>query len=366
MKKKLSIWVLLLLIVGVATAQESAIRAEAPVRNLIFMIGDGMGLAHVSMLEIEGNYAPTAFGRAQSVALVGTRSSNNRVTDSAAAGTALACGAKTNNAVIGLDPAGNELESILIRASKQGMATGIAVTCYLQHATPAAFYAHAPNRNRFEKITCDLLASEVDVLFGGGSKWLNKPCAEGKNYFDAFRAKGYRVVSSLDEAEDVHSGRLLGVMAEEHLAAAPERGDYLPRAVSKALEILPTNAQKKGFMLMVEGSQIDMAGHANNSRTTLEEMRDFERAVSVAMDFADNNPGTLVVVVADHETGGLTIPGAKEDFTRSESGLHYSFSTKNHSAVHVPVYLYGACAAQISGLMENTQLSQRLSLLLGL
>lgn len=366
MKKKLSIWVLALMMTGIATAQEAATRAEAPVRNLIFMIGDGMGLAHLSMLEIEGAYAPTAFDRAQGVALIATRSANNRVTDSAAASTALACGVKTDNAVIGLDPAGNALESLFARASKQGMATGIAVTCFLQHATPAAFYAHAPHRNNFEKITSDLLASEVDVLFGGGRKWLKEPCSEGDSYLDAFRHKGYQVVTSLDQAAAVHSGRVLGVMADEHLDAAPKRGNYLPRAVGKALEILPANAPQTGFVLLVEGSLIDMAGHANDAQTTLEELRDFERAVSVAMDFADRNAGTLVVVVADHETGGLTIPGDEDDFTRAESGLHYHFSTKTHSAVRVPVYLYGTGAGQISGLMENTQLSQRISSLLGL
>lgn len=366
MKKRVSIWLFALLLADVAMAQQSTARAEAPVRNLIFMIGDGMGLAHLSMLEIEGDYAPTAFDRAQSVGLVGTRSANNRVTDSAAASTALACGVKSNNAVIGLDSEENALESLLSRASAQGMSTGIAVTCFLQHATPAAFYAHAPHRNEFEKITRDLLRSEVDVLFGGGRKWLKEPCGDGGSYLDAFRRKGYRVVSSLDQADSLHAGRVLGVMAEEHLDAAPERGNYLPRAVGKALEILPANASDKGFVLMVEGSLIDMAGHANDTRTTLEELRDFERAVAVAMDFADRTPQTLVVVVADHETGGLTIPGDEEDFTRSESGIHYHFSTKTHSAIRVPVYLYGSCATQIGGLMENSQLSQRISSLLGL
>lgn len=340
----------------------------ARVRNLVYLIGDGMGLAHVSMLQIEGGYAPTAFDRAQGVALLKTRSANNRVTDSAAAGTALACGCKTNNSTLGLDAGGRPLRSIMARAEASGMPAGIVVSCYLQHATPAAFYTHVSDRGDSRTITRDLLASGVDVLFGGGRKWLAEECPEGGTYLDAFRRRGYVVAGSMDEADTVHAAPLLAVVADKHLPGAAERGDYLPRATRKALELLAADAADRdtGFLLMVEGSQIDMAGHANDAAKLLDEMRDFEEAVAEAMNFADRTPGTLVVVTADHETGGLSISSNKTDFTLSESGLHYGFGTGSHSATMVPVFLYGTGASRIAGVMENSELARRIMRLMEL
>lgn len=360
--------ILLCLLLGAGGGFVAAQPAGGEVRNVIYLIGDGMGLAQVSAFEIEGGYAPTAFCRAQSVALVATRSANNRVTDSAAAGTALATGHKTDNSVLGLDPAGRRLESVMARAAARGMATGIAVTCFLQHATPAAFYAHVGDRNEYAAITRDLLASGIDVLIGGGRKWLAEACDTGESYLDAFGRCGYCVAGSLAAADTVHSGRLLVVAAEEHLPQAPARGDFLPQAVAKSLEVLANDAAERGtgFLLMVEGSQIDMACHDNDTERMLAEMRDFEGAVSAAMDFADRVPGTLVVVAADHETGGLSMPSGETDFTRSESGIDYRYGTKSHSGIRVPAYFYGAGAGRFGGMMDNTELAQRIAAVLGL
>lgn len=336
------------------------------VRNVIYLIGDGMGLAHVAMLQIEGDYAPTAFDRAQRVALVTTRSANNRVTDSAAAGTALATGVKTGNSCLGLDPEGARLESMMEKAGRRGMATGIVVTSSLLHATPAAFYAHVPKRYNYKAIAGELLESDIDLLSGGGAKQLAEECPEGGSWADAFRRRGYRVAATLEEAEAVDTGRLLAALAPEHLEHAAERGDYLPRAVNMALERLSADADDEGFMLMVEGSQIDMAAHANDAQWLLDEMRDFERAVAAAMDFADRNPGTLVVVVADHETGGLTLPAADKDFTKAENGLHYNFGSQSHTAIPVPAYFYGAGSDRFGAVIDNTQLAQEIMSLLEL
>ncbi|MDE6711747.1 MAG: alkaline phosphatase, partial [Alistipes sp.] len=137
------------------------------------------------------------------------------------------------------------------------------------------------------------------------------------------------------------------------------RGDYLPQATRKALELLSAD-NEEGFFRMVEGSQIDMACHGNDASRVLDEMRDFEQAVAAAMEFADAHPGTLVIVTADHETGGLTLPGGKADFTLAESGVEPRFSTGGHSASIVPVYLYGTGACRIHGLMDNTELANRI------
>lgn len=341
---------------------------DAKVRNVIYMIGDGMGLTHVSLLKIENDYKPTAFDRAHGVALITTHSANNRVTDSAAAGTALAAGHKTDNAMLGQTPDGEPVRSLMARASDKGLATGIAVVCYLQHATPGAFYAHVAGRGDNKAITRDLDRSKIDVLIGGGRKWLAEEHDSGGSYLDAFARRGYRVVESLDQAGEVHDGKLLCAAAEEGLPEASERGDFLPRATEKALEILSNNTAggDKGFVLMVEGSYIDVAAHANDAGRLLAEMRDFDRAVAVAMDFADRTPGTLVVVAADHETGGLSMPANDADFTRGENGVKYEFSTRGHSGSLVPVYLYGAGADRIRGVMDNTDLARRIMELQGL
>ena len=235
MKKWLLLVVLSLGMAGLASAAE-------PVRNLILMIGDGMGLSQVSMLKIENGYAPTAFDRAQGVALISTYSANNRVTDSAAAGTALASGCKTNNSALGVDPDGQPLESMMAKAHSADRPTGIVVTCYLQHATPGAFYAHSKSRSRTAAITDDLLESGIDVLFGGGSKWLSRSCGDEGTYFDAFRSRGYLVADSLGAIPDTYTGRVLCSVADEHLPEASERGDFLPEATSRALSLLSAGA----------------------------------------------------------------------------------------------------------------------------
>lgn len=294
-----------------------------PVRNLIYLIGDGMGLSHVSMLMLEEGYGTTAFDRAQNIALITTYSANNRVTDSAAAGTALATGHKTGNGMLGVLPDSTAAESIMADAIRAGMPTGVVVTSTLQHATPGAFYAHVPYRRQYQRISDQLAGSDLTVAFGGGLKYAET--SEG-------------------------------------------RGDYLERAIRKALEILSREAgeRDRGFILMVEGSQIDLRAHDNDAEGVLAEMRDFDRAVAAAMDFADRHPGTLVVVTADHETGGLSIPSADVDFEHEEAGIEYRFSTGGHTAAMVPVYLYGTGAERINGVLDNTELALRLAGTLGL
>ncbi|MBR5465566.1 MAG: alkaline phosphatase [Alistipes sp.] len=325
---------------------------HAEVKNLIYLIGDGMGLAQMAMLEIESDYAPTAFTEAEHVSLITTRSANNRVTDSAAAGTALACGAKTNNSTLGMAPDSVILYSMMEHARDKGMATGLVVSCYLQHATPAAFYAHVWKRHMTEQITDDLVASNFDVMIGGGSRWLTEA------HRTALTEKGYTLAFTREDALAATSAPLLAMVEEEYLPKAPERGEFIPQATAKALELL--SKDEDGFMLMVEGSQIDGAGHGNNAAHLLAEMQDFEKVIRLAVDFANTHPGTLVVVVADHETGGLSMPSGKSDFTLSESGIDYRFGTGSHSAIRVPAYLYGTGSDRFEALMDNTELANRI------
>jgi len=356
---------------GTAAGQEAP-KPAAPageVKNLIFMIGDGMGLSHVSMMLIEGGYAPTAFSRMQNVALISTYSANNRVTDSAAAGTALASGSKTDNGKLGVTPDGNPVESMMAKAVRQQLPAGFVVTCKVQHATPGAFYAHVANRGQYDLISHQLADAGLDVVFGGGRTEMTAPDSTGTTAADKLERSGCRVIYDWKDAEDIRSGRVAGFFADDHMPPMLDgRGNYLPQAVRKALEILENNAEErgKGFMLMVEGSQIDFESHGNNTPSLLAEVRDFEEAVTAAMRFADHHPGTLVVVTADHETGGLSMPSGKTDFTASESGIDYRYGTTSHSGILVPVYLYGAGAERINGVTDNTGLAHKLMEIMGL
>lgn len=350
-------------------AESKSADAQLP-RNLIYMIGDGMGLSHVAMMMIEGGYAETAFDRMDNVALITTYSANNRVTDSAAAGTALASGAKTNNSMLGLSPDSLNLQSLMARAQARGASTGLVVTCEIQHATPGAFYAHVPHRGDYATISQQLLKSGAEVILGGGRSAMVAPQPNGEatplqQLIDA----GYRSIDSLDELSEVESGRVVGLLSEGHLPSMLKgRGDYLPRAVEGALRILNRNAERhnEGFVLMVEASQIDFESHANSAQGVLAEVRDFEQAITVAMRYVESHPETLLVVTADHETGGLTMPSGNSDFTASESGIEYRFGSGSHTAIPVPVYLYGCGAEQINGVIDNTELAARLAELLNL
>ena len=361
---------LLLLLAAVATQPTEAKNPKQPkINNIIYMIGDGMGLTHVSMLELEEKYAPTAFDRAQNIALTRTYSANNRVTDSAASGTALATGYKTNNGWLGLAPDGTVVESIIAKAEKQNFATGLVATYAIQHATPASFYAHVKSRGDYENITKQFMESNIDVAFGGGIKHFEDVFKKmGKNHIEEFEAKGYKVCKDWDAVAAQSQGQVIGLLSDDNMPAVEKRQpNFLADATAKALEILTNNVKnekREGFVLMVEGSQIDGRSHSRDVSGILAEMRDFNKAVNIAMDYADQHPGTLVVICADHETGGLSIPSSKTDFTLPESGIGYNFGTSSHTAALIPVYLYGTGAELINGIMENIDLSWKLQRLI--
>lgn len=332
----------------------STLMAQEPVKNIIYLIGDGMGLSSVSMMMVEGGYEPTIFDEADNVALQKSYSMDNRVTDSAASGTALATGYKTNNTFLGVTADGVPVESLMEVAHGKGMATGVVVTTYLQHATPAAFYAHIDSRHEYQKITEQLAASDLDVAIGGGMAYFEE--VYGDNVKKALRKHGFELATTMDEVQMIDDRRVVALLDDYEVGA--NSGDYLAEATSEALRLL--TADEDGFVLMVEGSLIDGMGHANDAKAQQLEMQSFMRAIEVAVAFADKNPGTLVVVTADHSTGGLSIVSADADFTLSEQGVEYRWTTKGHSGEMIPIYLYGAGAEQINGIMENSALGAKL------
>ncbi len=338
---------------------------DPEVKNVIFMIGDGMGLAQVAATTVNQGYKPLNLERAQFIGLAKTYSANNRVTDSAAAGTALATGTKTNNGAIGVDPDKQPVKSILEKAEENGLATGLVATYSVTNATPAAFIAHVESRNMEEQIAEYYLKTDVDVFMGGGKKFFTDR-KDGRDLTEELEDKGYTMVYELDDILSFKGDRLGALLSSNAMPKMIEgRGDYLPLATGKALEILQKNSDK-GFFIMVEGSQIDSGGHKKDASVVISETVDFDQAVGVAFDFADRNPGTLVVVTADHETGGLSIPSGKPDFSLPDQGVKYEFSTGGHTGIFVPIYAYGAGAENFSRIMENIDIPHLLEQLLKL
>ena len=327
------------------------------VKNIIYLIGDGMGLSSVSMMQLVNNFEPTIFDKADNVALQKTYSLDNRVTDSAASGTALASGFKTNNTMLGQLPDGTNVESLTELASAKGKATGIVVTTYLQHATPGAFFAHVPSRHEYATISEQLLASDIDIAIGGGMAFFEERYGNRNKALKAIAESGFTLHESLEN--EIYGERVLALLADKEIE---NRTGYLAKATTVAINHL--SECENGFVLMVEGSLIDGMGHGNNAEGQKSEMRDFMEAIEVAVAYAAKHNDTLVVVTSDHETGGLAIVSGNADFNLSEQGIEYKWSTGGHSGTMVPIYLYGTGAEFVNGVMENADLGQRLKELL--
>lgn len=342
-----------LLIVATATAQE--------VKNIIYLIGDGMSLSAVTMMELEDNDEETIFDRAENIALQKSWSLDNRVTDSAAAGTALATGHKTNNTMLGMLPDGSSVESLMELASEHGMATGLVVTTTIQHATPAAFYAHIASRHEYSEIARQLLASQIDLAIGGGMSHFDA-LYEGRDMaLQAIAEAGFTFHDELSDGTWSGDERHMAILSDGEVQ---ERSDYLREATERAIATLEAQGGDNGFVLMVEGSLIDGMAHGNDAEAMKCEMADFMAAAEAAVAYAERTPGTLVVITGDHETGGLSIVSCDADFCLSEQGIEYRWGTRGHSAQMVPIYLYGTGAELINGIMENAELGQRLKSLI--
>ncbi len=312
-----------------------SVYANETIKQVIFIIGDGMGLNQVCKLD-----SPNQFERAQEIGLSKTYSASNKVTDSAAGGTALACGVKTNNGVLGLNADSIPVKSILTLLQEKGFSTGIVASCRINHATPASYYAHQINRNMDAEILQDLYANGPDVFVAGGNKLLS---------VEKLEQAGYKFVDNIADLQKQEEGKVACVLATEDMPAAPERGNNILLGTAETLRLLEKN--EKGFFLMIEGSQIDWAGHNNNADYMQAEMEDINKVIGLCMDYADQNPGTLVIITADHETGGTTIVG---------EGKEYKYATGNHTGAMVPVYSYGTGAENFNGIFENTSFKDKI------
>lgn len=332
-------------------------KAKKP-KNVILLIGDGMGVSQVQA-GYTANKGQLFLQNFKHVGFINTSSADKYVTDSAAGGTALSTGKKTTNGAIGVDVNKKPIKTILEEAEDKGLATGLVSTSSITHATPASFIAHQESRNMYEEIAADFLKTDIDVFIGGGYKHFTER-KDGRNLVEELKQKGYRVEQDINTIKNVKEGKLAGLTAAEHNGRMNERGDMLPVSTSTAINILSNN--KKGFFLMVEGSQIDWGGHAGSTIYIVEDMLDFDRTVGKALEFASKNKETLIIVTADHETGGLAVVDGN-----NETGMvKGEFPTGSHTGVMVPVFAYGPGAEQFTGIMENTDIPNQIrKLLLG-
>ena len=323
------------------------------VKNVILMIGDGMGLEQLSTAWIVNNRHLNITDNFPYVGLQWTYSANKLVTDSAAAGTALATGSKTNNGMIATSPDGQPLETLSEYAKSKGMKTGTSVVCRVCDATPAVFSTHHENRDSLYNIMAQFVDSELDFLFGGGLKWWeNRP--DGRNLTAEAEAKGYTVVKDMESLKAVEEGPVIALIAEKELPPALDRGTDHQESVKKALELMGDH--KKGFFLMVEGSCIDDWCHANKVGYAVEEILDFDRTVGAVLEWAAQDGETLVIVTADHSTGGMTLLGGKV----AEQRVAVNYANTGHNGVALPVYAWGPGAEKFVGIYENAELSEKI------
>lgn len=319
------------------------------VKNVILMIGDGMSLMHV-YTAWTCNRGKLWLENAQYTGLSKTWCTNRLITDSGSGGTSLATGVKTKYHAVGVDPDGNPQTTLVDIAKQLGKDAGIAVTCRLWDATPCDFCGHNIDRDNEEELIGDYPTSGIDFVFGGGAeKFTHRK--DGRDVFKELKDKGYHVARTLDDFFSWQKdSRLFAVPYDVDTPLPDERGDLLARASLKGLDLMSKN--KNGFFMMIEGSQLDDYGHFNQLDLLMKETLDFDQTIGRVMQWAAQDGETLVVVTADHETGGLTLVGGD----KNEGRVECCFSTKDHSGAMVPVYAFGPGSENFTGIMENTDI----------
>ncbi len=339
----------------VLPAYETIEFAERP-KNIILFIGDGMSIAQISAA-MYASKDPQYIEAMPVVGLHKTHSSNDLITDSAASATAFATGKKTYNNAVGVDTDTLPLYTIAEEARDRGYATGLVTTVPITHATPAAFFAHQPNRVFSEKIALDLAASGADLLIGGGKKFFDRR-KDDRNLLAEMQKKGYRTENylnrNLDEIALGNEDKLIYLTADSSPLGVGEGRDYLPFAAKFSPRFLERRSEK-GFFLMIEAGQIDWAGHAKDGRRVLSEMKDFNLALGNVLRYAAENKETLVIVTADHETGGLALN--KNGKSRKPK---LEFTTNGHTAQMTTLFAYGPGAQYFSGIYDNTAVYRKM------
>lgn len=339
---------------------------DRPVKNVILLIGDGTGLAQL-YTGYTANQGSLNIFKMRQIGLSKTSSYDSYVTDSAPGSTAFSSGEKTNNRAVGVDHTGAPLPLLPVLLEKKKIRTGLVTCGDIADATPADFYAHQTERDNAPAILKDLKHAPIDILMGSGDESLNnvdilKESARdaiGEDILRGLRPE-YTIVSSVDsvaspaDARGTAGKKWIVIEKQAGLSMLNGRGDWLQRAFTKTTSILSRN--RAGFFLMTEGAQIDYGGHANDLPYVVNEVMDFDQVVGKALEFADKDGETLVIVTADHETGGLSLL----DGNYGKGYVSGQFSTNDHTAIPVPVFAYGPRSALFRGVYENTAIFSKI------
>lgn len=380
---------------GVVQAKGNVAAKPTKAKNVILFVGDGMGTAQRDAIRLNtvGLNGKLQMDDMPYSAFLRTHSTT-AITDSAAAGTAIASGVKTYNGAVGVDANKKPVKTLLEVAKGLGKSTGLVTTSQITDATPAVFGSHVEDRSQQSKIAKQYLDnSKVDVLLGGGEDFwypagnpgkfedhpAEDPTEESKgtegNLVEHAKKLGYQYVTSKEELKKAKNGKILGLFANEEMFQQKPEGEgdvYNPVVplkdmTQKALDTLSTN--KKGFFLMVEEEATDEMAHENNAKLTIKAGQELDKAVGVAKEFAKKHPDTLVLVLADHETGGFTLEGvddkdesgdgiSKEDgpfsIFGSKEQFYVDWTTTGHTGVDIPLTAMGSGAELFTGVHENT------------
>ena len=332
-------------------------------KNVILLISDGTGLSQISSAYFFKDTEPN-YSRFENIGFIKTSSSKEDVTDSAAGATAYASGVKTYNGAIGVTPDSAHVATLVELVQDKNIKTGVIATSSITHATPAAFYAHQVSRGYYEAIAKDLSDSDIDFFAGGGLQFF----AKRKDSVDLTKKMVengfYMNTENLVNFDSIKESKKAGfLLADNAMPKMQEgRGDFLPKATQLGIDFLNND---NGFFMMVEGSQIDWGGHGNDGPYTVAELIDFDNVIGKALDFAEKDGNTLVIVTSDHETGGFTLASTKR---KTEDGREYSdyskvditFSTTGHSATLIPVFAYGPGAEKFQGIYENNEIFHKI------
>ena len=319
------------------------------VRNVIIMIGDGMGLEQVSCAWVV-NHGKLNLDLFPTVGLSRTYATNELITDSGAGGTALAAGVKTGYSHVGTAADSTDLASVLVKAHELGKKTGVAVTCHFADATPCDFCCHNEYRYNQDDLIADYVNCGVDYLAGGGLDWFTVNRKDGRDITKEMAAAGYTVALTEDELMKADLP-VIGILAPDNLPVAMERGDLYRHTVARGLDILSRESGDKGFVMMLEGSCIDDWLHGNDIEKAMEELLDFDRTIGDVLQWAAADGHTLVVVTADHNTGALTL----QDGNLEEGRIGVAFGSESHNGIAVPFYAWGPGSDAFTGIRENDE-----------
>lgn len=332
-------------------------------KNIIFLIGDGMGLTQISTLFMERDNT-SSFERFKSIGFINTPSGSHKITDSAAGATAFSCGVKTYNNAVGMGLDTTPVTNLVELFSEQRYKIGMVATSSITHATPASFYAHASHRNKHYDIAGQLLSSSVDFFAGGGKKFFRDLDRESKLYnWQIDSSFCCSIPDSLELDPEKKYGYLLASDGMPKMSES--RGDFLKTASLAALNYF----DKDPYFIMIEGSQIDWGGHSNDYDYVVSELKDFDQTIDAILDYAEKDKNTLVVVTADHETGGLSLGGPQYVDSNGKKRQRYnaiepSFNTGGHTSTLIPVFAYGPGAEHFQGVYENNEIFNKIKALM--